>query len=63
MLDVFPLSETVKMVFTGSGECAEVSWTFLTLSIAEWSLICFTLLAAASLIHAFRGYLISPKSI
>ena len=55
MLQVFPLSQTLKMVFTGSGECAEVHWTFLTLSIAEWSLICFTLVTAAALVHTFKG--------
>ena len=41
MLDSFPLLDTLKMVFTGSGECAEVVWTFLGLSMPEWSLICF----------------------
>jgi len=29
------------MIFTGSGECAEVKWRFIGLSIAEWSLIMF----------------------
>jgi len=28
-------------VFTGSGECAAVDWTFLGLSIAAWSLAWF----------------------
>jgi len=51
MLDVFPLTETLKMVFTGSGECAEVDWTFLTFSIAEWSLMWFILIAIASIAH------------
>jgi disulfide bond formation protein DsbB len=54
MLDAFPLTETIQMVFTGSGECAEVDWTFLTLSIAEWSLICFSLIVITSIVHAIR---------
>lgn len=41
MLDAFPLSETLAMVFRGSGECAEVQWTFIGLSIPEWTLIIF----------------------
>ena len=41
MLEAFPLSETVAMVFTGSGECAEVQWTFLGLSIPGWTLLIF----------------------
>jgi disulfide bond formation protein DsbB len=43
MLHRFPLGETLQKVLSGSGECAQVNWTFLHLSIAEWSLICFVL--------------------
>ena len=39
MLDVFPLMEAVDMVFAGSGECAEVSWRFLGLTMPTWVLI------------------------
>lgn len=55
MLEVFSFTETLKMVFTGSGECAEVDWTFLSLSIAEWSLLCFIGLASLAVLHAIRG--------
>lgn len=41
MLEVFPLSRTLEMVFTGSGECAEVQWTLLGFSIPEWMLLVF----------------------
>ncbi|MBI2223814.1 MAG: disulfide bond formation protein B [Betaproteobacteria bacterium] len=44
MLNRFPLTQALEKVFRGSGECAEVGWTFLTLSIAEWSLAWFVLL-------------------
>ena len=44
MLNKFPLTQALEKVFRGSGECAEVGWTFLTLSIAEWSLAWFVLL-------------------
>jgi len=57
MLDVFPLSDTLKMVFIGSGECAEVDWTFLSLSVAEWSLLCFLLFAIVALVHLVRARL------
>jgi disulfide bond formation protein DsbB len=46
MLDKFPLMQALEKVFRGSGECAEVGWTFLTLSIAGWSLVWFVLLGA-----------------
>ena len=42
MLDVLPLWEVVTKVFTGSGECAEVQWTFLGLSIPEQTLVLFS---------------------
>ncbi len=51
MLEVFPLGETLKMVFTGSGECAKVDWTFLGFSIAELSLAWFIAFAVASVLH------------
>ena len=39
MLEQFPLSETLRRVLSGTGECAETGWTFLGLSIAGWSLL------------------------
>ena len=46
MLNKFPLFDALAKVFRGSGECAEVGWTFLGLSIAGWSLVWFVLLGA-----------------
>lgn len=54
MLDVFPLSDVIRMAFTGSGECAKVTWTFLTISIPGWSLFCFSCIAVASAVHLVR---------
>ncbi|MCG8324135.1 MAG: disulfide bond formation protein B [Thiotrichales bacterium] len=48
LMEVFPLDEALGMIFTGSGECAEVDWTFLSFSIAEWSLLMFGILGVAS---------------
>lgn len=56
MLDAFPLSDTLRMVFTGSGECAEVSWRFLFLSIAEWSLIWFTVIAVVAVAECLAAW-------
>jgi len=41
MLEMYPLLETIEKALRGTGDCAEVSWRFLTLSIAEWSVVCF----------------------
>ncbi len=39
MIETFPLQRVIPMIFKGSGDCTKVDWTFLTLSIANWSLI------------------------
>ena len=39
MLERFPLGDALQKIFAGSGECAEATWRFLGLSIAEWSLL------------------------
>ncbi len=46
MMDTFPLMQALRMVFSGSGECAEVDWTLLGLSMPAWTLIAFIGLAA-----------------
>jgi len=55
MLDRFPLAQALEKIFRGSGECAEVGWRFLGLSIAEWSLLWFVLLAALAVYIALRA--------
>lgn len=54
MMEAFPLSDVLRKVFTGSGECARVDWTFFGLAMAEWSLICFAALALWALYAGFR---------
>jgi disulfide bond formation protein DsbB len=54
MLENLPLARTLEKLVQGSGECAKVDWTFLGLSIAEWSLLCFIALALYSLWLAAR---------
>jgi len=55
MLDNFPLGDAIEMVMRGSGECAEVLWTLLGLSIPAWTLLAFLALACLSLIAVFRN--------
>lgn len=47
----FPLTETLKLMFNGTGECAEVLWTFLGLSIPGWTLVAFLGLATVSILQ------------
>jgi disulfide bond formation protein DsbB len=39
MLKVFPLTEVLVKVLTGSGECAKIEWRFLGLAMPAWVLI------------------------
>lgn len=39
MLDNFTLGDALQMVFKGSGECADVVWSFLGLSMPAWVFI------------------------
>ena len=41
MLENFPLTSVLQDLFTGSGECAEISWRFLGLTMPMWTFICF----------------------
>jgi disulfide bond formation protein DsbB len=49
MLEMYPLLETIEKALIGTGDCAEVTWTFLSLSIAEWSLLCFIGIVVAAI--------------
>ena len=39
MMANFPFGEVLEMVFSGSGECAEISWSFAFLSMPAWVII------------------------
>jgi disulfide bond formation protein DsbB len=50
----FPLTETLKLMLNGTGECADVLWTFLGLSIPGWTFVAFIGLACLSLYQLFN---------
>jgi disulfide bond formation protein DsbB len=58
MLDAFPLAEAVQLVLSGSGECAEISWSLFGLSMPAWVFIALLVLAiygiAANVLNVFR---------
>ena len=49
MIETFPLKRAIPMIFRGGGDCTKVDWTFLGLSIANWSFLCFVLFAWVAL--------------
>ena len=54
IIDAFPLADALKMIFTGSGECAEIDWQFLGLSMPAWVLICFVILGSFAVWNNLR---------
>ena len=54
LMETQPWLRVFQNVLQGSGECAEVGWTFLRLSIPEWTMICFVLFAIM-VIFQFRN--------
>ena len=45
MFQYFPLSDTLRAMVTGTGDCAKVDWTLLGFSMPFWVLVCFLGLA------------------
>ena len=54
MIETFPLKRVIPMIFKGSGDCTKIDWTFLGLSIANWSYIAFVGFALLGLFLIFR---------
>ncbi|PZP57875.1 MAG: disulfide bond formation protein B [Azospira oryzae] len=52
MLETLPLSETLALVFRGSGECSDTQWSFLGLTLPGWSLVFYLVLAALGIFVA-----------
>jgi len=53
ILESFPLGLALKMILSGSGECAEIGWSFLSFSIAGWSLLWFLIFFITGLVSIF----------
>jgi len=50
MLETMPYGQVFSEVFYGSGECAQIDWTFAGLSMPWWTLIWYIGLTAVTLI-------------
>lgn len=59
MLEAFPFTQMISTVLAGSGECAEVQWSLLGLSMPSWMLGIFfvmTLISIKLLVKRERNY-------
>ena len=54
MLENFPLQEAISLLLMGDGNCAEVAWTFLGMSIPEQTLLLFIVTIVVCLWLMFR---------
>lgn len=54
MIESFPLKRAIPMIFRGSGDCSAVDWTFLGLSIANWSFLYFAGVISLALTMVFQ---------
>lgn len=60
LLDVLPWVEVLQTALKGTGDCAEVMWRFLGLSIPGWTAVFFVLVIVVGLVMMFRRY--KPKN-
>ena len=56
MIENYPISRAIPMIFRGSGDCTAVDWTFLGGSIANWSFVCFVGFGVVLLVLLVRGF-------
>jgi disulfide bond formation protein DsbB len=54
-LQRFPWLAVVSKALQATGDCARIDWTFLTLSIAQWSWIWFLIFSVTSIAILLRG--------
>jgi len=55
MIENYPVSRAIPMIFRGSGDCSAIDWTFLGGSIANWSFVWFVVFGLALLWLLVRG--------
>ena len=46
-----PFTQALKIIFGGTGECAETQWTLLGISIPGWTLIAFIAISAVAVVQ------------
>jgi len=50
MIDTFPLLDIMQAMVMGTGECGDILWTFLGLSIPGWTLVAFVSIAIGNIL-------------
>jgi len=55
MFHYFPLTDTLRAMLTGTGDCAKVDWRLFGLTMPAWVLICFVFLAIFCLLQYWNA--------
>jgi protein dithiol:quinone oxidoreductase len=54
LMEIMPVTDVVTKVLTGSGECGQIDWTLLGLSMPWWVAISFGVLGAWALVVNYK---------
>ena len=60
ILNTMPLAQALPRIFSGTGSCSKVDWTFAGLSIPEWAGVCYLAILAAAIWIAFVRPRLAP---
>lgn len=55
MLETLPVGTVLQKVLAGSGECAEISWSLLGLSMPAWTFLWYLGLTALAVVFGWRS--------
>ncbi len=55
MLETMPFTDVLAQVFYGSGECAEIHWTFLTLSMPAWTFFWYLVFTLGTIVMLWKA--------
>lgn len=61
MIETFPLKRAIPMIFRGSGDCTKIDWTFMGLSIANWSFVWFAVFGLVAVLLLARQLKRTPQ--
>lgn len=61
MIETFPLKRAIPMIFRGSGDCTKIDWTFMGLSIANWSFVWFAVFGLVAVLLLARQLKRTPE--
>ncbi len=54
LFDYFSVTEAIRMLLRGDGNCAEVQWQFVGISMPGWVMICFIGFGAIGVVQFLR---------